>query len=62
MEKREKGGKELSREVDTNLFASHFHFSPFPFFLLTQKPLRQTPDVLRKTEILRDNLRRVCVS
>jgi len=33
--------------VYTDLFASHFHFSPFPFFLLTLKRLLQTAKVLR---------------
>jgi len=41
MGKKEKGKEKLfEREVSTDLFASHFHFSPFPFFLLTLKHLQ----------------------
>ncbi len=34
------------REVSTNPFASHFHFSPFPFFLPTLKRVLQMAKVL----------------
>jgi hypothetical protein len=33
-----RGKRTFEREVDTDLFAGHFHFPPFPFFLLTLKP------------------------
>jgi hypothetical protein len=31
-----KGKKTFERDAYVHLFASHFHFSPFPFFLLTR--------------------------